>query len=193
MKSRLLLVFILLIPAARAQSGPYVTLSSGTATFSAENNPSQTRRRDAIAVGYAANRVIAFEASYFWVQPQGYAADNPPSPGFYDPNFYPKTSEMRLSGYAFGLVFRWKLSDRVTLFTKQSAVSIKAGESTWYNTGWAGGWTSTIRAYQPGLGIDFRLSQKIPLRLGLEVNRALVSSYAANGVTSVLVNLSYGL
>lgn len=189
---RLLLFGLLLVPAAWAQSGPYVTLSSGTATFSAENNPSQTRRRDAIALGYAASRVIALEASYFWVQPQDYAADNPPSPGFQDPNFYPKTSEMRLSGYAFGLVFRWKLSDWVTLFTQQSVTSIKAEETTRYNIGWTAGWTSTIRAYQPGLGIDFRLSQKIPLRLGLEVSRALVSSYAFNGVTCVMVNFTYG-
>jgi hypothetical protein len=184
---------MLLIPAAWAQSGPYVTLSSGTATFSAENNPSQTRRRDAIAVGYAANGVIAIEASYFGVQPAGYAAVDMTGPGFFNPNFYPVTSAMKLSGYAFGLVLRWKLSDRVTLFTKQSVTSIKAEESTRFNTGWTSNWNSTVRAYQPGVGIDFRLSQKTPLSFGLEVNRALISSYAVNGVTCVMVNFTYGL
>ncbi len=176
-----------------AQPGPYVTLSSGTATFSSEATPSQTERRDAIAVGYAANGVIALEASYFGVQPAGYEAEDLAGPGFYNPNLYPVTSAMKLSGYAFSLVLRWKLSDRVTLFTKQSTVSIKAEESTRYNTGGTSHWNSTVRAYQPSVGIDFRLSQETPVSLGLEVNRALTSRYPIKGLTCVMVNFTYGL
>ena len=192
MKTQFLLAAALLASTACAQPGPYFTLSSGTATFGSQATNGQTKRRDAVGAGFALNGVFAVEASYFWVQEARDAAEDLAGPGFHNPDFFPVASGMKLCGYAYGPVLRWKVSDRVTLFTKQSAVTIKADETDWFNTGSATHWSYTVRAYQPSLGIDLRLSQRAPVRLGLEVSRALTKNYPVKNLTCVGLNLSYG-
>jgi len=192
MKTHFLLAAALLTAIVHAQPGPYFTLSSGTATFSSQATNGQTKRRDAVGAGFALNGVFAVEASYFRVQEARDAAEDLAGPGFHNPSLFAVTSGMKLSGYAYGPVLRWKVSDRVTLFTKQSAVTIKADETDWFNTGSATHRSYTVRAYQPSVGVDGRLSQRVPVRLGLEVSRALTDHYPVKNLTCVGLNLSYG-
>jgi len=192
MKTKLFVPLLLLVSTALAQPGPYLTLSTGSATFNPEDSGSQTRRRDSVAVGYTITNMLAVEASYFQIQEATYSPVGAPGPGFFDPNYYPTRSGTRLTGYTVGPVLRWQLSDRVTVFTRQMFASIKAKETTWFTGGATYDRNTTLGAWQPSVGIDFRLGGRLPLSLGLEVSHAVVSKYQVKDLTAVLVNFSYG-
>jgi hypothetical protein len=190
MKTRLLILAMLLVPAAVAQPGPYVTVSTGSATFSSSDAGNQTKRRDAVCAGYAVSDLIALEVSYFQIQEAKYSPDNLSL--LFTPSYHSIEGREKINGFAFGPVFRWRLSERVTVFTKQSAVSIQIDQTTVYNTGPSSNWNSTTWGYQPSVGLDFRVTSKTPLSLGLELNRVLTTSGRIKDITGILVNLSYG-
>lgn len=180
-------------PAAMAQSGPYVTASAGLATFDSSTTGNQAKSREAICAGYVLSDLIALEVSYFRIQEaQGF--EDFPAPGI----SYTAETREKVSGFAFGPVFRWKLSEWATIFTKQSAVSIKDDESSvaTYSPGnvrVSSNSNSTFSGYQPSVGINFRLTNKAPVSLGLELNRVFATSDRIKRITGIFVNLSYGL
>lgn len=180
---------MILAPVAMAQSGPYVTVSSGSATYSSSDLGSQTRRRDAISAGYLLSSLAALEVSYFQIEEATYY---PEQPVHFVPPLYAIKAREKINGYAFGPVFRWKVSEQTTVFTRQSAVSIQIDETTEYNTGPASNWNSTTWGYQPSVGLDFRLFRQTPVSLGVELNHVFTTTGRIKNITGFLVNLSYG-
>lgn len=186
-KPGLIALALLALAPAMGQTGPYVNVSSGVATFTSSDyleRTSFTKRRDAIGVGYAVNDLVALDVSYFQIQ-EANASYTLASPGPFGGTV---NAREKLSGFAFGPVFRWKVTAVVTVFTRQSAVSIKdeitdSGHSVLSKTSWG---------YQPSIGLSFRLTSKAPVCLGLELNRVFSASGQAKDITGFLVNLSYG-
>ena len=180
---------LLWVPAAVAQPGPYVTVSSGSATYSSSDLGSQTRRRDAISAGYSLSSLVALEVSGFQIEEATYYPEQPIH--FVPPTFAIKARE-KINGFALGPVFRWKLSERTTVFTRQSAVSLQIDETTTYNGGQSSTWNSMVWAYQASVGIDFRLMSATPLSLGVELNHVFTTSGRVKDLTGILLSLSYG-
>ncbi len=195
-RARMALAFAVLgVVPAMAQSGPFVTASSGLVTFSTsifgeQNN--HTKRRDAISVGYVLSDLVAFDLSYFQVQSTEFT-ESFVFPG----NSYSDTERDKLSGFAFGPVLRWKLADGVTVFTRQSAVAI-TDEETVTIRGYNVAYTTTSKSnrtfwgYQPSVGINFRLTTKAPVSLGVELNHVFTGNGRVKDMTGLLLNLSYG-
>ncbi|MGA2444317.1 MAG: hypothetical protein ABSG50_02675 [Opitutaceae bacterium] len=80
MKTKPIVMLVLLTLAGGVQAQPYLTASTGTAHIAATGYGSQTRRRDALAVGYGLTDLIAVEASYFQIQEARYPLPPPPGP-----------------------------------------------------------------------------------------------------------------
>jgi hypothetical protein len=104
MKTKLIVMLVLLIPAGGVQAQPYLSASTGTAHIDATGYGSQTRRRDAVAVGQGLTDLFAVEVSYFQIQEARY-----PLPVGSTQTTIPAAVAVRqkLSGLAVGPVFRW--------------------------------------------------------------------------------------
>ncbi len=184
--STLIALGLLAIAPAMAQTGPYVTVSSGRASFTSSPyllRSSFTKRRDSIGVGYGISDLVALEVSYFQVQSAS-VSYSLPMPG----HSTSINGQEKLSGFALGPVLRWQVTGFVTVYTRQSAVAVKDDVS---DSGYSVS-SRTFWGYQPSLGIAFRLTSKAPISLGVEVNRIFAGGDQAKEVTGFMANLSYG-
>lgn len=191
MKTHLLIVVLLLALASGLQAQPYAMISTGSANYSSPYVGSQTKRRDTVSIGYALNERITVEASYFQIQEAIYTPElifPPSSP----PPSYTVEAREKKSGFAFGPVLRWKLSEEVTVFTKQSLASIQTDAVTVSNTGSSSSWSFTDWGYQPSVGVHVRPVKDSPVGIGLEVSFLLTDRNRIKRLTSVVLNLSYG-
>ena len=188
MKTILPLFVSLLALAGALQAQPYAMISTGSVNYSSPDVGSQTKRRDTLSVGYALNEGIAVEASYFQVQEAIY---NPAPPPALLPSYTVEAREKK-SGFAVGPVFRWKLSDQVWVFTRQSLASIRTDAVKVSNTGASTGWSYTDWGYQPSAGVQFRPVKDSPVGVGLELSFLLTNRNRIKRLTTFVINLSYG-
>jgi hypothetical protein len=190
MKTILSILMALLALASGLQAEPYAMISTGSANYSSPTIGSQTKRRDTLCVGYALNERITIEASYFQIQEAVYN----PEPLIHAPPSFTFAVEARekKSGFAFGPVLRWKLSEEVTVFTKQSVASIRTDAVTVLNTGSSSNWSYTDWGYQPSAGVQFRPVKDSPVGVGLEISFLLTDRDRIKRLTTISLNLSYG-
>lgn len=188
MRTPLLTLALVLASTAIAEPGPFVTASVGSAAFSSSVTPSLTSPRYGLSAGYAFSDLFAVDVSYFQTAEAKYVPDVFIHAA---PALYGVEERQKISGFAFGPVFRWKLSDWVSVFTRQSYVSFKTDDVTLFNTGPTANRSLTTSGYQPSVGINFRFTKGAPFSVGLEVNHVLPSNDGIK-MTSVFANLSYG-
>ena len=192
MRTNLLIFFVTLLALASGlQAQPYAMISTGSTNYSSPTIGSQTKRRDTLSLGYALNERITVEGSYFQIQEAIYTPDLIFPPGGPPPSYTIQAREKK-SGFAIGPVIRWKLSEEVTVFTKQSLASIETDAVTVSNTGSSLSWSYTDWGYQPSAGVHFRPVKDSPLGIGLEVSFLLTNRNRIKRLTSVVLNLSYG-
>jgi hypothetical protein len=185
MKTKLIVMLVLLILAGGVQAQPYLTASTGTAHIDATGYGSQTRRRDAVAVGYGLTDIIAVEASYFQIQEARY-----PLPAGSMQTTIPAAVAVRqkLSGLAVGPVFRWHLLAGLTLYTRQSLAFSKTDLFT-EQFNFSSGRSYRNGSYQPSVGLHFRPMKGLPFGAGLEW---IYVSMSQAKITSTVLNVSYG-
>jgi hypothetical protein len=175
--------------AAWCRAGPYITVSSGAATVQTNTIGEQTLRRNALGVGYGLTGMFALEVSGFRLADG--TDDSGPFPGIHGDTI----STEKLSGVAVGAVLRGRLSDWVTVYTKQSYVSLRdevSGLTRGIDFQYWSHSVATISGWQPAVGLDFRLSRRVPLSLGVEVNQFFASNNNLRNLRSVMLNFSYG-
>ena len=166
------------------QAQPYLTASTGTAHIDATGYGSQTRRRDAVAVGSGLTDLIAVEASYFQIQEARY-----PLPAGSTTTIPAAVAvRQKLSGFAMGPVFRWNLLAGLTVYTRQSLAFSKTDLFT-EQFNFSSGRSFRNGSYQPSLGIHFRPLKSIPFGAGLEW---IYVSMSQSKITSTVLNVSYG-
>jgi hypothetical protein len=185
MKTKLIVMLVLLIPAGGAQAQPYLTASTGTAHIAATGYGSQTRRRDAVAIGQGLTDLIAVEVSYFQIQEARYPL--PPPPG---PTIIPAAVAVRqkLSGLVVGPVFRWNFFAGLMVYTRQSLAFSKTTLFT-EQLNFSSGRSYRNGSYQPSVGLHFRPLKSIPFGAGLEWIYVAMSQAK---ITSTVLNVSYG-
>ncbi|HUJ42937.1 MAG TPA: hypothetical protein VLW52_04940 [Opitutaceae bacterium] len=173
------------------QAQPYVMLSTGSANYSSPTIGSQTKRRNALSVGYALNAGITIEAAYFQIQEANYAPDLNFAPGQV-PSSYTVQAREKKSGYVVGPVFRWKVVEQLTVFTKQSLATIRTDAAAVSNTGATTNWSYSDWGYQPSIGAQLQPLKDSPLGLGLELSFLLTDRNRIKRLTTLGLNLSYG-
>jgi hypothetical protein len=80
LKTKFIVMLVLLTLAGGVQAQPYLMASTGTAPIDATGYGSQTRRRDAVARGYGLTDLLAVDASYFQIQEARYPMSAKKSP-----------------------------------------------------------------------------------------------------------------
>ena len=185
MKTKLIVMLMLLIPAGGVQAQPYLTASTGTAHIAANGYGSQSRRRDAVAIGQGLTDLIAVEVSYFQIQEARY-----PLPTGALQTTIPAAVAVRqkLSGFAVGPVFRWNFFAGLTLYTRQSLAFSKTDLFT-EQFNYSSGRSYRNGSYQPSVGLHFRPLKGIPFGAGLEWIYVAMSQAK---ITSTVLNVSYG-
>ncbi|HUL52210.1 MAG TPA: outer membrane beta-barrel protein [Opitutaceae bacterium] len=189
MKSALALLVVSLALIGALQAQPYAMLSTGSANYSSPTIGSQTKRRDTLGVGYALNERVAVEASIFQIQEATYTPDLPTLPG---QTTYTVQAREKKSGFAVGPVFRWKVLDQITVYTKQSFASIRTDAATVLNTGATTNWSYADWGYQPSIGAQLRAAKDSPVGLGVELSFLLTNRNRIKRLTTLGLNLSYG-
>jgi len=189
--SRLIFFVALPVLTGGLQAQPYAMISTGSANYSSPTVGSQTKRRDTLSIGYALNERITVEASYFQIQETNYTPDLIFPGGILPPSYTVQAREKK-SGYAFGPMIRWKLSEGISVFTKQSLACIRTEAVTVLNTGSSPSWSYTDWGYRPSVGMQVRPVKDSPAGLGLEVSFLLTDRNRIKRLTTVALNLSYG-
>ena len=189
MRACLLPIAVLCLPTAFLRAGPYVTVSSGAATVQTWVIGTENLRRESVSLGYGFTDPLAVEVSFFRIADA--SGDTGPSPGTHSDTFFTE----KLRGIAIGPVLRARLAEGLTIFLKASYTSLRDDVSSMTEGVYAQYWShslTTISGWQPAVGLSFRLSKRVPLGLGAEMNQVFMSNDRVKELRSVLLDLSYG-
>jgi len=187
MKTKLTLALALLTLAAAAglRAQPYITASTGTARIDAADYGTQSRRRDALALGYLFTDFLGAEASYFSIQEARYPLAAPSGgPAI------PTTLAVRqkLKGYTLGAVLRWNAFPGFTVFTRQ-ALAFSQTDLVAEQAASTVGRNYRNGSYQPSLGVSFRPFKGVPFSVGAEY---IYVSMSSARIKSTVLNASFG-